>query len=87
MIDSFDSKVMAFTIDMFQSDYSSVWALAEFMHPIALALMSGNAQASHAVTALAAEIDLADVNLHLLSILNSLERAIVEGRLDLIWIQ
>lgn len=36
---------------------------------------------------LAAEIDLADVNLHLLSILNSLDRAIVEGRLDLIWIQ
>lgn len=49
--------------------------------------MEGDSPASNAVTALAAELDLADVNLHLLSILNSLDRAIVEGRLDLIWIQ
>lgn len=39
MSDSFGSKVMAFVIDTFQSDDSSVWALAEFTHPITLALM------------------------------------------------
>lgn len=41
--------------------------------------MQGDSLASNAVTALAAESDLADVNRHLLSILNSLDRAIVEG--------
>lgn len=35
----------------------------------------------------AAWLGLAHLKLHLLSILNSLDRTIVEGRLDLIWIQ
>lgn len=44
-------------------------------------------KASNAVTVFVIELDLAGVSLHLLSILNSLDRAIVEGRLGLIWIQ
>lgn len=46
-----------------------------------------NPKASNTVTVFVIELDLADVSLHLLSILNSLDRAIVEGRPGLIWIQ
>lgn len=52
-----------------------------------LASVYGNPKASDTVTGFVIELDLADVSLHLLSILNSLDRAIVEGRPGLIWIQ
>lgn len=72
--------------DTFQSDFSSsIWASAQFMN--STARFDVRKSESSAVTALAIQADLADVRLHLLSILNGLDRAIVEGRPGLIWIQ